>query len=139
MVLDISEFKVGTVMIGDKNVLKKRKRYKKFIGGAVPQVWVAKAIRAGCSAAKVGYVLWYLKYLKKSNVVRLTSEECGAWNISRQVKYAGLKQLAASGLIRVKQEKSRNPDVLIIEADAADAGQGGNEKHSAQLLWLADT
>lgn len=125
MVLDISEFKVGTVMVGDKNVLKKRKRYKKFIGGAVPQVWVAKAIGAGCSAAKVGYVLWYLKYLKKSDVVHLTSKECEAWNISRQVKYAGLKQLAASGLIQVRQEKSRNPDVLILEVDAADTGQEG--------------
>lgn len=88
-----------------------------FIKGPIPVDWIAKANKIGKSASLVGLVLWYTYGLTKNKTVVLTSKKTKEFNLSRYIKYEGLKALEKAGLITVKRRKKQNPIVTILDVN----------------------
>jgi hypothetical protein len=88
-----------------------------FIKGPIPVNWIARANKFGSPAGLVGPVLWYISGLTKSKTVVLTSRKIKEFNLSRYIKYEGLKALEKAELIAVERRKKQNPIVTILDVD----------------------
>lgn len=90
----------------------------KFLRGPIPFSWLTPAAAdQGKAAILVGLAIWYLKGLKNSNKVVLTSAACQLLNINRKLKKQGLERLEQAGLISVTRREKKNPTVEIILQD----------------------
>lgn len=85
-----------------------------FIKGPLPLDWMQAAARMPGRTLQVAMVLWYLAGLKKSDTVRLSSEQLDAVGVSRDAKYDALQRLSAAGLVAVEQRPGRAPVVTLV-------------------------
>ncbi len=87
-----------------------------FIKGPLPLDWIQAAARMPGRTLQVALVLWYLAGLKKSDTVRLSSEQMDTVGVSRDAKYDALQRLSAAGLVSVDQRPGRAPLVTLVRS-----------------------
>jgi hypothetical protein len=80
-----------------------------------------KAAALPGKASQIGFVLWYLCGLRKSDTVILANGLLEEIHVGRKAKYRGLKALAGAGLIAVEERKDRNPSVTIVTAEPEES------------------
>lgn len=96
----------------------KAKAQAGFIKGPLPLDWMQAAARMPGRTLQVALVLWYLAGLKKTDTVRLSSEQMDAVGVSRDAKYEALQRLSAAGLVAVDQRPGRAPVVTLVRSTA---------------------
>lgn len=94
----------------------KAKTQAGFIKGPLPLEWMRAAARMPGRTLQVALVLWYLAGLKRSDTVRLSSEQLDAVGVSRDAKYDALQRLRAAGLVTVDQQPGRAPVVTLVRS-----------------------
>jgi len=100
----------------DAQEVTKAKAQVGFIKGPLPLGWMQAAARMPGRTLQVALVLWYLAGLKKSDTVRLSSEQMDAVGVSREAKYEALQRLSAAGLVSVDQRPGRAPVVTLVRS-----------------------
>src|SRR5262249_32415648 len=76
--------------------------------------WFSRACRLPGKAAALAAALWYFSRRQGSDTVHLTQAGLNEFGISRQAKYRGLLSLERAGLISVRRNGRKNPDVTIL-------------------------
>jgi hypothetical protein len=111
--LNIEKFRLS----GKQKIKKKKPKASSghFIKGPIPIDWIARANEFGKPAVLVGLVLWYISGFTKRKTVVLTSKKTKELNLSRYIKYEGLKALEKAGLIEVERRERQNPIVTILD------------------------
>jgi CRP-like cAMP-binding protein len=94
------------------------RRKKRFIRGPIPLAWICSAAKQGGAALRVGLTLWYLRGLRNSPNVKLTTFALRPLNVSPRSKLRALQRLEAAGLVSVRRRTGVNPTVTILSADA---------------------
>ncbi|MBS4011260.1 MAG: hypothetical protein KGZ72_10955 [Roseovarius sp.] len=100
----------------DEHEAAKAKTPARFIKGPLPLEWMQAAARMPGRTLQVALVLWYLVGLKRSDTVRLSSEQLDAVGVSRDAKYDALQRLSATGLVTVEQRPGRAPVVTVVRS-----------------------
>lgn len=100
----------------DAHEAPKAKTQAGFIKGPLPLDWMQAAARMPGRTLQVALVLWYLAGLKRSDTVRLSSEQLDAVGVSRDAKYDALQRLSAAGLVTVDQRPGRVPVVTLVRS-----------------------
>ena len=94
----------------------------KFIKGPLDFVWFSKARQLGVTALWVGFGLWFLRGLRRSNsftVSNLMMQECG---VQPDAKARALRALERAGLITVERRGKRSPQVTLIAGNTFNGG-----------------
>lgn len=80
----------------------------------MPLCWAKAASRAGSAAFCVGGLLWYRHKALQEEVIPLSNLAAEALAIGRKRKTLGLQQLAAAGLISIRNQPGASPRVSIL-------------------------
>ena len=125
MKLDPSELQLDPAQIPDLDIPQRRvelrvvrRRKKRQFIPPVPIEWFNQACVLPGKALAVGLILRRLAKLKKTNTVVLTQAALDLHGISRWEKYDALKALEKAGLISVRHQASRNPEITLLDSQA---------------------
>lgn len=88
-----------------------------FLKGPIPIHWLASARKISPTSLTVGLYLWHLSGLEKKKTFKATNRILKMWGLNRYAKYRGLKELEIAGLIKVKRQNKRNPEVTILNGN----------------------
>ena len=92
-----------------------KKKHKFWLHPLIPQNWIKKLFKLKRASILVGLTIRYLSALQKKNPFILTTRELLSFNISRQMKSKGLRELKKNGLIKVSQKQGKKLSVQIID------------------------
>jgi hypothetical protein len=101
----------------------------KFIKGPLDFVWFSKARQLGVTALWVGFGLWFLRGLRRSNSFTVSNLMVEEWKIRPDAKARALRALEKAGLIRIERRGKRSPRVTLVVGNtnggtvAADSGK----------------
>lgn len=106
---------------GQKKTARKRLMTgNRFIKGPVCLKWAGKAACLPGKSLHVGLALWYLRGLKKSSTVVLTSTAQEIFGVKRHAAYRALIQLERAGLVTVVRANGKAPRVTLCPADSIE-------------------
>jgi len=95
---------------------RKQKRKWQFLKGPIPLWWLEQASQLEGKAVLVCALLWYRWGLsKKKYPVTISGDLMQRFNISRQAVSRCLKQMEASGLIKITRHDGKAHKIEIIE------------------------
>ncbi|WP_141415255.1 hypothetical protein [Caenispirillum bisanense] len=97
-----------------------QKRRAPFLKGPVPLAWLAAASQLPGRALAVGIALWFQAGLHGSQDVKLTNQALSAFGVDRFAKKRALDALEEAGLVLVKHQRGRSPQVRILTVPEAD-------------------
>jgi hypothetical protein len=85
-----------------------------FLKGPIPLAWLARAAKLPGKGFHVGILLWFLKGLRRSSEVSLTSSWLATFGLQRVSVYRAVQALEASGLVTVQRQRGRAPIVRLV-------------------------
>jgi hypothetical protein len=86
----------------------------KFIKGPLDFVWFSKARQLGVTALWVGFGLWFLRGLRRSNSFTVSNLMMQEWGVQRDAKARALRALEKAGLITIERRGKRSPRVTLV-------------------------
>lgn len=87
-----------------------------FIKGPIPLAWLDGVLKIrGAAVFKTALALWFQAGLESSSTIRFTSKMMRRFTISSKSATRALKQMQASGLVRVRHRPGRCRDVEILK------------------------
>lgn len=86
----------------------------------MPLPWARAASMAGSAAFCVGALLWYRHKALQEEVITLSNRAAEALAIGRKRKTLGLQQLAAAGLISIRNQPGSSPRVSLLPMPTSD-------------------
>jgi hypothetical protein len=85
-----------------------------FPKGPISLAWLAMAAKLPGKALHVGMLLWFLKGLRRSSVVSLTSSWLNTFGVQRVSAYRALQALEGAGLVAVLRQRGKAPVVTLV-------------------------
>ena len=104
-----------------------KRRTEPFIKGPLPVLWIACALSLPGQAINVGLALWYWSGILKTRTFELTNHMCQAFGVvrkggkiqrfgmTRPAKLRALRHLSEAGLITVKWNGQKAPEITILD------------------------
>ena len=86
----------------------------------IPLDWARAANMAGSAAFCVGALLWYRHKALREEIITLSNLAAEALAIGRKRKTLGLQQLAAAGLISIRNQPGASPRVSLLPVPMPD-------------------
>jgi DNA-binding transcriptional ArsR family regulator len=105
----------------------------KFIAGPIDVSWVVQASRLGVKALLVGLALWHLKKLRQADTFIVSNLMVQDWGVQPDAKNRALRKLEKAGLIRIKRQGKRSPQVSLIVGNRSEGGKVGAADSLGQL------
>ena len=87
--------------------------YEEYLGGPIPLQWIDTAARLGGQALLVGLLIWHYTTMRKEPVA-LTPTLLTKHGVPKSTGHWAVKQLEASGLIRVRRNGHHAPLIEVI-------------------------
>ena len=107
--------------------LKKKSQEKKrfFLHRELSLEWVRRLFGLGRSAIVVGLMVRFRAFLRRSDRCVLTTRGLKDYGVSRQRKWAALRQLEGNGLVEVLSARGKNPTVVVLDPPRNEFSQAG--------------
>ena len=109
----------------------------KFIAGPIDVSWVVQASRLGVKALLVGLALWHLKRLRQADTFIVSNLMLQEWGIQPDAKNRALRKLEKAGLIRIKRQGKRSPQVSLVVGNRFEGGTVAAAGSSGQPRAIA--
>ena len=127
--IDLEKFRLSSVGLHVGSEMKsplRQRQVGKFLRGPIPWGWLSAAAQLPGRALHVGTAIWFLRYLHKSETIKLSAKVLRDLGVTRQSGYRNLRALEAAGLVSCVRAPGRCPVVTILSAPAAINGNGND-------------
>jgi hypothetical protein len=104
-----------------------KRKYKKFLRGPIPLIWLSMAAQLSGKALNLGIALWYLAGLTKSFTVKPTRATLTLFGMSRWSVSRNLRLLESAGLVTVERHNGKAPLVTIVEEPRSTVASEGQD------------
>jgi hypothetical protein len=97
---------------GDRHAPATTKQF--FVKGPIPLEWLAVAAKLPGKTLHVGLLLWFLKGLRRSSEVPLTSSWLAIFGLEHVTAYRALQALETAGLVTVRRQRGKAPVITLV-------------------------
>jgi len=105
----------------NKNFIKEKPFFEKgeyFLKGPIKMAWLYKAMGVKGCAFQVAIELWFLSGLKKTYILKFSTNQLQKANLSRFSVLRGINNLEKAGLISTKRFKGKKMIIEILKNES---------------------